>query len=148
MRILSFITLFLFAFRFSGQCQKTESEQILQIRYDDISGNKYGSERHLVITKDSVLYDSRTWIYNTSVKIHIPINYISWSDLIGSINLEDFDTIINGNSQIADDGVDTSISIQTSKKIHKELNGNLDNTNAKNLNEKIAKIISRLKDYF
>jgi len=129
MRVLLFTTFFIILFKLDGYSQEKDTlqtEQILQIRYDRVSGGKYGMDQHLIITKDSILYNSNMPYYHVSAKAHIPNSPSMWLELIRLINIKEFDNIKNGESLIKSDGEDEYICIQTPNKNHKEINGNFE----------------------
>ena len=152
MKFTVWATLFLLGLLSRGYCQQSvnnDTSQIYQIRYDISSGAKNGTNRHLVITKDSVLYDSRSYYYGSSVKIHLPIQWINvWDDLVKMINFSDFDKIKSNESRQPADGFDESITIQTSKKTHTEMNGYFNGTPTVALKDKLLEVLTQLKDFF
>ena len=85
--------------------------------------------------------------YDLSVRIHIPNRPELWPDLVKLINLEEFDKIKNGESEVNSDGSDEYITVQTSVKSHKEVNGRLYNNSINSLKDKLKNIISDLKNY-
>jgi len=152
MKFIVLATLFLTGLLSRGYCQQSvnnDTSQVYQIRYDFNSGAKYGTNRHLVITKDSILYESAMQYYGTSVKIRLPIQWINvWRDLVKMISFSEFDKIKSNESRQPSDGFDETITLRTSTRTHTEMNGYFYGTATAALKDKLLEVITRLKDFF
>ena len=127
--------------------QFTQEEQITQVTYSITGGGKYGGDKIVVITKDSILYDSKNPSFNISVKIHLPNNTGLTNELIKSIDIKEFAKIKSKPSDAENDGADFAISIQTTKKLYTEMNGFL-NSKTRIIREKLDAVIDYVKSYF
>lgn len=115
-----------------------KGEAILEIGYHS-TGSEMGGYITATLTRDSIIYKEDTQINKTEKN-----NTKKWSDLVSSINLNEFNKIVNAKPQSATDGIDVIIYIQTSKEKYSKL---IDRNNCQTIKPFLKQLFKQLK-YF
>jgi hypothetical protein len=99
-----------------------QQEEILKIEYVRYEGDM-GWGESIIITKDSIFYSETVAATGSKIEYKNQTSEILWNKLLTVCNLEAFEKIPSGESNLPSDGTDETFSIVTNKRTLSFTNG-------------------------
>ena len=132
-------------------CQNTvnstkanNTEKLTRVEWSTYGGQR-GYVEKVTVTKDSILHSTFTTMNTKETGEN---NYKNtpekWQKLVDAFQMSDFKKVKDGASNLAFDGADIKISVQTSTAVDSVVNGSEDQVNYPKI-ERFAKIVEEIR---